>query len=241
MKKRLLVFLFILCLAPTAADCASWQELSPTKAFYINDFAGVLSDDTESEIAKLGAAVEQATGGAQAVVVTVDSLGGETIRSFGFRLGDKWGIGKKGEDNGVILILALRERQYSIEVGDGLGGALPDSLTGRIQDEIMAPYLKQGDYSSAMREGYRAVAGEICKEYGVTVEGAQALEERQVTPVQAGLAFFLLLFLLSLFRRGPGGFLFFPTVPYSRGGGSFGQFPRGGGGSFGGGGSSRGF
>lgn len=258
--KRLIAGLCAAVLFTLPVFAESYRTLNPTPEFYTNDFANVLDTKTEQQINQIGKALEDATG-AQAVVVTVNNLGGETIETFGFRLGDKWGVGQKGKDNGVILLLAMKERKYRIEVGDGLGGALPDITVGRIQDQIMAPYLKNNDYSNAMLQGYKAVVSKIYTEYGKTPPKDLGVESVSTASEESGqgtvgpmIPFIVLvaLFVLSRFfrggrggRGGGGGFFFFPPGGFGGSGGGFGGGfgggSSGGGGGFGGGGSSRGF
>ena len=140
--------------------------LSTTAQFFVNDFADVLSAQTEQEIVELGRALQQQTG-AQAVAVTVPSLGGQSVEDYAIDLANSWGIGQAEEDNGVLILIAVEERKLRVEVGLGLEGALPDGKTGRIMDEYMTPSLRQNDYSTGMLEGYKAVASQIYQEYGI--------------------------------------------------------------------------
>ena len=98
--------------------------------------------------------------GAQAVAVTVPSLGGQSVEDYAIDLANSWGIGQAEEDNGVLILIAVEERKLRVEVGLGLEGALPDGKTGRIMDEYMTPSLRQNDYSTGMLEGYKAVASQ---------------------------------------------------------------------------------
>ena len=156
-----IVLAVTLCLA-AAAEVA----YQPTAQFFVNDFADVLSAQTEQEIVELGRALQQQTG-AQAVAVTVPSLGGQSVEDYAIDLANSWGIGQAEEDNGVLILIAVEERKLRVEVGLGLEGALPDGKTGRIMDEYMTPSLRQNDYSTGMLEGYKAVASQIYQEYGI--------------------------------------------------------------------------
>lgn len=128
-----IVLAVTLCLA-AAAEVA----YQPTAQFFVNDFADVLSAQTEQEIVELGRALQQQTG-AQAVAVTVPSLGGQSVEDYAIDLANSWGIGQAEEDNGVLILIAVEERKLRVEVGLGLEGALPDGKTGRIMDEYMSP------------------------------------------------------------------------------------------------------
>ena len=82
-----------------------------------------------------------------------------------------WGIGSRDKNNGVLIVVATQDRQSRIEVGYGLEGALPDGLTGRLQDDTMLPYFKQGQYDKGIVNGYAATAATVAKEYNVKLEG----------------------------------------------------------------------
>ncbi|MDD3692812.1 MAG: TPM domain-containing protein [Oscillospiraceae bacterium] len=245
------------------AGCVQQKEeqLKPTDRFFINDFANVISQQDEQEIFSLGVQLQEKTG-AQVVAVTVQSLNGRDIRDFGINLARDWEVGQKDENNGVLLLLAIDEREVSIEVGYGLEGGLTDIETGIILDNYATPYLGKNDYSTGIREAYKALVNEVYIEYGIEpteeyipaeeLGSTQENSEDFVGGLFGGLApILIILILIVLFnrggRRGPP-FIFFGGG-FGRGGGfgsgrggfgSGGGFS-GGGGSFGGGGSSRGF
>ena len=138
-----IVLAVTLCLA-AAAEVA----YQPTAQFFVNDFADVLSAQTEQEIVELGRALQQQTG-AQAVAVTVPSLGGQSVEDYAIDLANSWGIGQAEEDNGVLILIAVEERKLRVEVGLGLEGALPD---GKPQSFLVTrlpttKILKQTGYS----------------------------------------------------------------------------------------------
>lgn len=122
----------------------------------VMDYAGVLGADRKAalvEAIKAGTASNRA----QLVVVSLPSLKGGEIGDFANKLFEHWQIGEKGTDNGVLLLLALEERQVDIEVGYGFEGALPDALCGRIRDEAIVPRCKEGDYAAALEDGAAAL------------------------------------------------------------------------------------
>lgn len=205
-----IVLAVTLCLA-AAAEVA----YQPTAQFFVNDFADVLSAQTEQEIVELGRALQQQTG-AQAVAVTVPSLGGQSVEDYAIDLANSWGIGQAEEDNGVLILIAVEERKLRVEVGLGLEGALPDGKTGRIMDEYMTPSLRQNDYSTGMLEGYKAVASQIYQEYGIEAPELSGYEasnnqntgNRQDIPTVLTLispiALVILLLILRLVSHGRG-------------------------------------
>ena len=171
-------------------------------------------------------------------------------------------MGQKDKNNGVLLLLSIDERKVSIEVGYGLEGGLTDIETGIILDNYATPHLRKNDYSTGIREAYKALVNEVYIEYGIEptegyvpaedLDSTQEDSENFVGGLFGGLApIIIILIFIVLFnrggRRGPP-FIFFGGGGFGRGGGfgsgrggfGGGGFS-GGGGSFGGGGSSRGF
>lgn len=130
----------------------------------VNDFAGVLSAPARQTLESELVAFEQSTSNEIAVAI-VPNMGGDYIENYAVKLFEEWGIGKEKQDNGVLLLLAIDERQMRIEVGYGLEGALPDSLAQRILDNEMTPRLVAGDYDGAVTAGVRAIEAATKGEY----------------------------------------------------------------------------
>jgi len=128
----------------------------PVLSGRVVDGAGLLSADEKQALSNKLAALEQDTS-AQLVVATLPSLQGQTIEQYGVALGRHWGIGHKGKDNGVLLLVAPNERKIRLEVGYGLEGALTDATSGLIINRGILPRFKQGDYPGGIREGVDAV------------------------------------------------------------------------------------
>jgi uncharacterized protein len=103
----------------------------------------MLTSYEEIEIERLLEKNEKATSN-QIVVVTIDTLGGDQLEDYSIRLAEKWKIGQKEKDNGVILLISRQERKLRIEVGYGLEGALPDGLCGSIIHNKITPSFKKG-------------------------------------------------------------------------------------------------
>lgn len=155
---------------------------APTSSIYIQDYAGVVKDDIEPKINALGKQIFADTK-AQVVVVTVKSLEGAPIEDYARSILREWGIGDKKLNNGVLILVAVTDRQSRIEVGYGLEGALPDAKTGAIQDENMIPFFAQGDFSRGIYNGYKAVALEVAKEYKVDLKmGSKPEGKAKSTP-----------------------------------------------------------
>jgi uncharacterized protein len=146
---RIAMALTLLLLAAVPL-CA--QPEFPTLTGRVVDEAGVLSPATVEGLTKMLAAHEQATGD-QVVVVTLESLQGYSIEDFGYQLGRFWGIGQKGKNNGVLLIVAPKEHKVRIEVGYGLEGKLTDALSSTIIDRDILPAFHRGDFDAGVLAG----------------------------------------------------------------------------------------
>lgn len=230
----------LLLLTAIPAWAAPQLPPAPVPASYVNDYGNLLNSEIIAELSAAGQALEQKTG-AELVLVTVDSLGGETIEDYAVALFRAWGLGKKDQNNGVLLLvdrerlLAGQSGKVRIEVGYGLEGAIPDGKAGHILDYYVLPQWEHGDIGAGIRLGYLALATETAWEYGVSLEEAlAALDDYREDPSSEGFdktgLILMLLFLLFFFlgplisrKLGHGG-------PFSGGGG----FPTGGSGGFGG-------
>ena len=140
------------------------KALEPTSNFYVNDYANILSEETENYIQTNSVKLAEATT-AQIVVVTVPTLNGESLEEYSTKIFRDFGIGDKEKNNGLLILIALEERQSRIEVGYGLEGRLPDGKTGRIQDEYMIPYYKNNNFDEGILNGYKALFKEVAEEY----------------------------------------------------------------------------
>jgi uncharacterized protein len=157
------------------AGLSTAQEL-PTPAGAINDFAGVLSPDTEAELSTLVAGVEKSTS-AEIAVATVSSLGGTTIDDYAVQLFKAWGVGQRTRDNGVLVLVAPTERAIRIEVGYGLEGVLPDGLAGAVVRDTFLPRFREGDFDGGVRQGVTRLAEIIRRHETLTPEQLRALEQ----------------------------------------------------------------
>lgn len=229
---------------------ASTPEPPNIPTNYVIDLANIITDDVENKLNLSLRELEQKTT-AQVFLLTVMSLDGEDIEGFSLRVAEKWKIGQKGKDNGVLIAVAFRDRKYRFEIGYGLEGILPDSLVGSIGRDYLVPYLKEGDYTRGIYSVTIAIVQEIAKNEGVKLTGITPLEIPQVAKEKGiGLFEILLGFIVFfiaaiIFIRHPGLFLLLLLSSGGRsgwsGGGGFSSGGFGGGGSFGGGGASGGW
>ena len=156
-----LAFLFI------AQSCHAGNIPKPTG--WVNDFAGAMSEEYRGKASKLIEELEHKTS-AEVFVVAVDSIAPYDEKSYARMIFDSWKPGKKGKDNGVLLLLAVKERRWRIEPGYGVEGMLPDGLCGQIGRDYMVPYFKSGDYGKGLYDGVAAIANIISKDAGVTLD-----------------------------------------------------------------------
>jgi uncharacterized protein len=129
----------------------------------VNDYAGVMKPDQVQSVESQLAQLEQDTGH-QVAVLTVLTLDGEDIEGFSIRVAENWKIGKKGFDDGVILVVAVKDRKLRLEVGYGVEGVLPDAIAKRITADYIVPYFRSQDYSGGIVAGIDAVQKILRKE-----------------------------------------------------------------------------
>ena len=252
MKKIYTVFAALAVFLVLFTNVAFATDLpKPTKNFFVNDFANVISNADEEKMQQQGEALFKECG-AQVVVVTVKSLNGEDLESYSLNLARSWGIGSDKNDDGILLLLAVDERKVRIEVGYGLEGALPDSKTGRILDTYGVDRFKKNDFSTGLAAVYDSLINEVYIEKGLDpadgytpVENEDySLTTKEKVITYGIIALIVLAFIFTNRGRRRRGFVYygggFGGGGFSGSGGSGGGFS-GGGGSFGGGGSSRGF
>lgn len=189
--------------------------------------------------------------GTSVVVATLPAVEDSDVAIYATELYEDWGIGKKGEDKGVLILLALKERRVRIETGYGVEGILPDGLVGEILDRYTVPFLKKEQYGQGLFNAVAAVSTVIAKDAGVNLTGAvktYRTSRSRTRRISLFPLIFIILILFSLFRRGRGilPLLILGSMGGRGGfGGGFGGFGGGfggfGGGMSGGGGAGRGF
>jgi len=225
--------IFFLLLPPSALKA---ETPIPKPSGLVNDFAGVLSPPYEARIGRVTGELLKKTGTA-VVVVTMTDLGGAEYNDYANRLYSAWGIGKKGEDKGVLVFVAVKERKMRIETGYGVEGIIPDGLAGEIRDRYMIPHLRKNNFDEGLLNGTLAIAQVIAKDAGVTLTGetrpAAPRKESRV-PLFFPLLVFIFLFFFVLSRRRRGSGLFWGPLILGGGGRSFGRSRSGFGGFSGG-------
>jgi uncharacterized protein len=250
--RLLLAALFVL-----PAFCAGAQSVDslPKPTDYVSDNAHVLSADAIAKLDSLCAQLDHSAANSQIAIVTVQTMNGDDAADYANQLEDKWKIGKKGTDKGVLVLLAVGDHKYRIDVGYGLEGILNDAKIGDI-GRGMIPYLRSSDYDSAITSAVGQVANVIAADANVTLTNEPVLPAAEPPPQRehgSGFGKVILILILLLFFGG--GSIFRMLLGYGLlssifggggrgnwggggfGGGGFG----GGGGGFGGGGGGGGF
>ena len=243
----LLRWLLPFFLAAGAAFPVDWTALKPQG--YLSDFSGVVDARSKTQLEQYGAVVERQTG-VQMAFVTLPTLEGEPVEDVANTLFRSWGVGQKGKNEGILLLLVTGDRRSRLEIGYGLEPIIPDGFAGSILRE-MRPALRLQQYGEALLAGASAIGTRIAEAKGVSLETRVERRTRPARrdsipwPMLLGGVFFLLWLLRSAGRGGGGGggllagMLMGNLMGRSggyRGGGGFGGYDSGGGfGGFGGG------
>ncbi|MEN6454038.1 MAG: TPM domain-containing protein [Prolixibacteraceae bacterium] len=252
MIKKILILLAVLLVAP-----AFGQDIPerPDPPRLVNDFAGVLDAGQAAQLEEqLSAYARQTT--TQIVILTVPALDGYDISDYAFQVGEKWGIGQKGKDNGVIIVFKPKTAEENgrvfVAVGYGLESVIPDAVANRlIVESEMVPRFKEGDIYGGLANASKVIMGLASKEF----TPQQYQEKVAGSGGGGGLPFVVILiiifFIISIFRgrrryyTGGSNLPFWLLLGSMMGSGhrsgSWGGFSGGGGSSFGGGGGFGGF
>ena len=177
--------LFALLCAAYLVCAEDIKSIHPTG--YVTDLAGVIAPDTKTQLEALCTEVEQKTG-AQIAVVTVHSIGNQSIEDYAADLYKQLGVGDKQNSRGVLLLLAPDLRQYRIEVGYGLEPVITDGRAGNT-GRAMVPLLRQGDYSGAISTATSQLANYIAADRGVTLSAAPTAPTSEAAPPSSGWDF----------------------------------------------------
>lgn len=154
----LIAVLWLLCAPWAAAEVA----VPPLKA-RVTDLTGTLQPGQQAALEQTLQAFENRKG-SQIAVLIVPTTQPETVEQYAIRVAEAWKLGRKGVDDGVLLLIARNDRALRIEVGYGLEGAIPDAVAKHIVSEIITPHFKQDDYYGGIRAGIeriiKVIAGE---------------------------------------------------------------------------------
>jgi uncharacterized protein len=220
-----------MALLVSAAPAADFGALKPQG--YVSDFAGVVDPSVRAALNRYCAAVERSTG-VQMALVTLPTLEGEPIEDVANLLFRRWGVGAKGKDEGLLLLLVIGDRRSRLEVGYGLEPIIPDGFAGSLLRQ-MRTALAARHYGDALAEAARTIGARLAQAKGVSVGSSEHVPRRR--PRSAAIPWPLLLgglgvlaWLLSLAgrSRGAGGGLLPALLLGQLAGRSFGGSGRGG-------------
>ncbi len=228
MKKLVFLFLFFSLTIFSAASSLNKPD------GYILDDAGILSQDVKNYLNKVAYNLESKTS-AEIAVATIKSLDGKSIEECAVKLFEDWKIGKKGKDNGVLLLISKNDRALRIEVGYGLEGSLTDAKCSEIIRNKIVPHFRRNDFNGGIDEGFINIVRIIAKEYNLdekelSEDFSEKYSDDEVLANKIAAVVGILIILIIMFFR-----IF--TNAFSVGGG----FRGGGRGGFGGGNFGGGF
>jgi uncharacterized protein len=199
--KSSLTLALLLALAVTAWGIDT-KKLQPTG--YVNDFSNTLDATSKQTLEDYCANLERVTG-VQMAIVLVNTLDGEPVEDVANRLYRQWGIGKKGKDEGILILLAVKDRKSRAEIGYGIEPIISDGAAGGILRQIR-PILQQGNYGGALLAAAQQMGTVIAQSKGVELGGAEPIRVTGRQPRQPSIPFPLILlglfFLLWLLGRG---------------------------------------
>lgn len=249
MKKRLLLLrglllTMLMCMSGFILLAQSANELpdKPNPPRLVNDFAKVLSPQEVEQLERILVAYNDSTS-TQVSIVTLPSVQPYDISEYAFKLGDKWGIGRKDVDNGVLILTAINDRRIFIATGYGMEGVLPDGKLGLIISNEITPFFRSGNYYQGFLNGIEAIALAAVGEY----KAVHAPSEDSLPSILPALIILIIVIVVIymasrgggggryISRRGSDVFWGGPMIGGGFGGGRSGGFG-GGGGGFGGGG-----
>ena len=221
------------------------SQAIPSYEGYVTDPAKLFSPEEKANLEQILTQIEHNTT-AEIAVVTAPSLDGLSVEDYSIQLAEQWKVGKKDIDNGLIILIAPNERAYRIEVGYGLEGLLPDSLTGRLGREILVPAFKEERYGEGTLELVKTLQG-------LLEDNPEIVSRYRLSPLNQAIIWLIIFSFIAVFglisyysikqqlhppRKGSGGSNWGGPIFFGgRGGGGSGGFGGFGGGSFGGGGA----
>lgn len=178
-KKRIISCVMLLMVLTTLMSmltgCATSEKIPiPTveEDVYIYDEDNIVDDDVEENLNKMLVELEEKTE-VEFAVVSVESLFDRSIEDYANNLFNTLGVGKKGKDNGVLLLFSRSDEKVRLEIGRGLEGCLNDSKCGRILDDYFVPYRENDEYTKATEMTVKAVLNVIAEEYEIDIQGLE--------------------------------------------------------------------
>jgi uncharacterized protein len=165
-KNLLVLVLAVFCLLCRHGAAAPQYPEVNRQSFFAQDNAKVLTPETINTINKIGEELQAKTK-AQVVTVTINSLQGENLEEYATELFRKFGLGDKQTNNGILLLVVVKDHKLRIEVGYGLEGAVTDGYAGSIRDKYLTPAFKKNNFNKGIQEGYIALVQKVAASYKV--------------------------------------------------------------------------
>lgn len=212
---RCILTAFIVCVAILlTASLACALDVPPLKG-RVNDYANMISPQVRSQLETELNNFEKSDS-TQIVILTVNSLEGDSLEDFSIRVAEAWKIGQKGKDNGAIFLVSKNDRKTRIEVGRGLEGKLTDLVSGRIVQLVINPQFKRGDFDAGFQAGVRAMIDATRGEFKADKAAPRAIKDRGLSSALPflifGAVFLLILGRISRFLGGGAGLVGFGAL-----------------------------
>jgi uncharacterized protein len=170
-RPALLLALVCLCLAPTSARAQATRSPLPAPTGYVNDYANVIDQATEDRLETILTNLKT-VGQIEFAVVTVDTTGDTPIFDYSLAVARGWGIGsKEGDQAGLLLLVAIRDRKYFTQTSRHVEGDLPDGLLGQIQRQRLVPPFREGNYAKGISDTAETYIATLAQSRGFSVEG----------------------------------------------------------------------
>ncbi|NLR65547.1 TPM domain-containing protein [Chitinophaga varians] len=212
----------------------------PNPPTLVNDFAGILLKDEDERLEQKLVAYDDSTS-TQIAIVTLKSVGDYDVSQVALKILRDWGIGRKGKNNGILILVSMEDRKIRIETGYGMEGAVPDAVANEIIAQIIKPAFREGQYYQGLDKAVDAIIKAAAGEY----KGDPRQSKPGISPGAIFLLILVIVIIISIISRGGGGG---GGTTYNRRGGwiwpvigSMGGFGRGDGGGWSGGGGGGGF
>ena len=204
-KKRIISCMILLTVLTTLMSmltgCTTSEKIPiPTveKDVYIYDEDNIIDDDVEENLNKMLVELEEKTE-VEFAVISVESLLDRSIEDYANNLFNTLGIGKKGKDNGVLLLFSRSDEKVRLEIGRGLEGCLNDSKCGRILDNYFVPYRENDEYTEATKLTVNAVLKVLCEEYDIAITGLNTESIQIEEPDELTLGQWIIIIVIIIF------------------------------------------
>ncbi len=197
MKKTLNSLLFVIILASIAYGVTA---KFPQYYGYVNDFAKIIDAENAEKLTVLGQKLKDDTG-AELAVVTLKTTYPLDTKTYATQLFEKWGIGKKGKDNGLLILFVQKERRVEVEVGYGLEGIITDGFAGQVLDKFAMPEFKKNDFGKGLYMAALAFYDRITEEYSNQPPTKVEQINLNLFSVFLAVSVIIVVFLLALLGR----------------------------------------